>query len=276
VIDLAYQFEQSDAHPSAAEEVIAKRLSAAAALHPPSHSHLPRLIEFEGFNSRVYRWRGEIVPAGRQQFTSENFVYVGSSEALAVRAQVSAHSSFSPLASGNLLFNTNFAHGSMSGCIQTAVTSDTKTLSAYTTTILGTGTVTQATTSTRVIGSPAKPKQPLTIASKLAKQIDAARAVAKLEVSAIAIAEGAARDAKYMIQRTKLDGEPLIMFSDDGILTLQWQSADYGVAMLFAGDGEASIAFRKPGQLYAQNGIDLKITDDLPAEFRDVMRRIST
>jgi hypothetical protein len=64
------------------------------------------------------------------------------------------------------------------------------------------------------------------------------------------------------------------MFADDGILTLQWQRGQYGVALIFAGDGEVSIAFRKPGQLYAQNGLDIKITAGLPASFYEALVRV--
>ncbi len=77
-----------------------------------------------------------------------------------------------------------------------------------------------------------------------------------------------------MVERAKLNGQPLVMFADDGILTLQWQRGDHGLALIFAGDGEVSIAFKKPRQLYAQNGIEVKITEELPASFHYAMARI--
>jgi hypothetical protein len=58
-----------------------------------------------------------------------------------------------------------------------------------------------------------------------------------------------------MVRRVNLGGPPHISLSDDGILALQWQRGEYGVALLFAGDGVASISFRRPGQFYAENGI---------------------
>jgi len=88
------------------------------------------------------------------------------------------------------------------------------------------------------------------------------------------LSDAAVRDAKQVVDHVKLRGEPRVMFADDGILTLQWQRGDYGVALLFAGDGEVSIAFKKPAQLYAQNGIDVKVTENLPSAFYDALTQI--
>jgi hypothetical protein len=64
------------------------------------------------------------------------------------------------------------------------------------------------------------------------------------------------------------------MFSEDGILALQWQRGEYGVALMFAGDGVASIAIRKPGQFYAENGIDVGIDDELPVQFAEILAKM--
>jgi hypothetical protein len=44
--------------------------------------------------------------------------------------------------------------------------------------------------------------------------------------------------------------------------------------LLFAGDGVASIAFRRPGHLYAENGMDADISDKLPIEFTEAINQV--
>ena len=108
----------------------------------------------------------------------------------------------------------------------------------------------------------------------MASRISAKREAATLSSEGVATADSATRDAIIFVERNFLPENPNILFSDDGILALQWQSGDYGAALLFVGDGIASIALRKPGQYYAQNGIDIGIEDDLPAQFLEVLARI--
>jgi len=55
---------------------------------------------------------------------------------------------------------------------------------------------------------------------------------------------------------------------------LQWQRGEFGVALIFAGDGEASIAFRRPGQFYAENGIEVAISQELPSKFSEALATI--
>jgi len=113
--------------------------------------------------------------------------------------------------------------------------------------------------------------KPSVIASRLAELIAAERLIAKIDKVNVAIADAATHDAMIMVRRVKLGGTPHILLSDDGILALQWQRGEYGVALLFAGDGVASISFRRPGQFYAENGIDVPIYDDLPASFNEAL-----
>jgi hypothetical protein len=115
---------------------------------------------------------------------------------------------------------------------------------------------------------------PSIVASKLAELIAAERLIAKIDKANFAIADAATHDAMIMVRRVKLGGTPHILLSDDGILALQWQRGEYGVALLFAGDGVASISFRRPGKFYAENGIDVSIYDDLPADFNDAIAAI--
>jgi hypothetical protein len=104
---------------------------------------------------------------------------------------------------------------------------------------------------------------PSIVASRLAELIAAERLIAKIDKANFAIADAATHDAMIMIRRVKLGGTPHILLSDDGILALQWQRGEYGVTLLFAGDGVASISFRRPGKFYAENGIDVSIYERL-------------
>jgi hypothetical protein len=110
----------------------------------------------------------------------------------------------------------------------------------------------------------------------LADHIKLERASAEIDEENLGIANAAMADALVLIRRGKIDGAPRIMFSEDGILTLQWQRGEFGVALVFGGDGEASIAFRRPGQLYAENGIDVEISRQLPSKFYEVLRAVSS
>jgi hypothetical protein len=108
-------------------------------------------------------------------------------------------------------------------------------------------------------------------ASPLANQIKLERSVAEIEEEHLATGNAAMADALEMIERAQIGGSPRVMFSDDGILTLQWKRGEFGVALIFAGDGEASIAFKRPGQLYAENGVDVAISQEPPSRFKEAL-----
>jgi hypothetical protein len=112
--------------------------------------------------------------------------------------------------------------------------------------------------------------------SHLAARISSERATAEIDSENLIMADGAAADAVKLVERAGLGGTPRVMFSDDGILTLQWQRGEYGVALIFAGDGAASIAFKNPGQLYAENGLEVSVSKDLPAQFNVALAALMT
>jgi len=113
-----------------------------------------------------------------------------------------------------------------------------------------------------------------TAASLLAHRIKLERSVVQIDEENRATANAAMADALALIRRAEIGGSPRVMFSDDGILTLQWQRGEFGVALIFAGDGEASIAFRRPGQFYAENGIEVAISQELPSKFSEALATI--
>ena len=108
----------------------------------------------------------------------------------------------------------------------------------------------------------------------LVAQIASERSRAHIDDECVAVADAALDDAVTLIQESNLGGAPSVIFSKDGILSLQWQKGKYGVAIIFAGDGLASIAFRRPGQFYAENGIEVAVTNDLPQSFNDALAAV--
>lgn len=109
------------------------------------------------------------------------------------------------------------------------------------------------------------------VSRPLFKVIATERAIAKIDMENVQLADAAMRDALFVVQRANLRGDPKVMFSSDGILTLQWQRGERGVALIFAGDGMVSLAFRQPGKFYAENGIDVAIAEELPERFNTTL-----
>jgi hypothetical protein len=110
---------------------------------------------------------------------------------------------------------------------------------------------------------------------QLIDEIVTKRASSVIDPENVTVANAGMRDAITLVRKNNLGGVHLITLSEDGILGLQWQRGDRGVALIFAGDGFASIAFRRPGQYYAENGIESQIDDHLPKEFYDALESVT-
>jgi hypothetical protein len=110
--------------------------------------------------------------------------------------------------------------------------------------------------------------------SPLSIQVVEERGRAAVDPDLVVQADSAVKDALSLIKRNELGGTPKVMFSEDGILTVQWRKSELGLALLFAGDGVASIAFRRPGHRYTDVGMDISVEDDLPQSFNDMLATI--
>jgi hypothetical protein len=110
--------------------------------------------------------------------------------------------------------------------------------------------------------------------SNLLSQIQAARLKAKVDPEFVRTADAAVADAANLLQANSFSHPPKLSISDEGILALQWQQDQQGVLLMLAGDGEASIAFWKPGQLYAENGVESPVTEKLPAIFYETLAAV--
>jgi hypothetical protein len=122
--------------------------------------------------------------------------------------------------------------------------------------------------------SSASTASPVHASAEIDDIIKAERARARIDDENVAIADAAMADALSMLRHVYLRGSPQVTFSDDGILGLQWQTDNHGVAIIFAGDGIASIAFKRPGQFYAENGLEVAVSEDFPDEFNKALEKI--
>jgi hypothetical protein len=89
------------------------------------------------------------------------------------------------------------------------------------------------------------------------------------------IADLSADDALQMVRHLRLTGNPRVMQSSDCIMTLEWYGEKEGVALIFAGDGMASISIRRSEGLYEDYGREVGVKESLPSEVVDVLARLS-
>jgi hypothetical protein len=121
-------------------------------------------------------------------------------------------------------------------------------------------------------GSDAKQAIVRTIASfRLEKSIRDERLRAEIDGDAKATADQATTDAIQIVRRENLAGNPNLYFSEDGFLSLQWKNGDLGAALIFSGDAKVSIAIRKPGLFYSDNGTEIDVTENLSANFKTML-----
>lgn len=85
----------------------------------------------------------------------------------------------------------------------------------------------------------------------------------------------AIRDAQAVLARETFPIAPLEMPSSEGTITLQWRKEGRGVALIFAGDGMVSVAFRGPGQSYTDAGLECAVNDPLPREFWNAVTQVA-
>lgn len=86
----------------------------------------------------------------------------------------------------------------------------------------------------------------------------------------------AAKDqAMSFVRRNRLTGNPRVMMSDDGVLTLQWRNGANGAALIFPGDDTVSFAVKNARQMYSENSMDdAPLNAPLPEEFRHALRAL--
>lgn len=124
----------------------------------------------------------------------------------------------------------------------------------------------------KVLGAQTDLRQGSSEATKGA--VAAAYAAAHFDEDAEAVADPAMQDALRLLWNNDLKGEPAVLFSEDGLLTLEWHRAGLGAILLFSGDKSVSIAFRRPGVGYAENGLHAPVDGDLPLAFHKMLAQL--
>ena len=81
--------------------------------------------------------------------------------------------------------------------------------------------------------------------------------------------------AVTFVRRNRLTGNPRVMMSDDGVLTLQWRNGVNGAALIFPGDGTVSFAVKNAHKNYLNSGLDEAPLDaPLPHEFHAALQAL--
>ena len=86
-------------------------------------------------------------------------------------------------------------------------------------------------------------------------------------------ADSALQDALDVNRRYNLSGVDNMFFSDDGVLTLQWDKGAHGAALVFTGEKKVSASTAGPNKLYSQGIVRLRSADPLPADFLNFLRQ---
>ncbi len=102
---------------------------------------------------------------------------------------------------------------------------------------------------------------------KLEKRVQLERKHASIESDSLAFADTAVREALATIRRHNLSGADNIAVSEDGILSMQWRKIALGAAIVFTGDGKASVSIAMPHKLYSQKPLRMNVSDPLPKDF---------
>lgn len=94
-------------------------------------------------------------------------------------------------------------------------------------------------------------------------------------VEILTVARNASTDAVVMLHKGTFDLMPMINLSDDGVLGVQWHFGNYGTALIFVGDGTASLAVKTPTQLYAESAdLSFSVKEPLPDAFLQALATV--
>lgn len=85
-------------------------------------------------------------------------------------------------------------------------------------------------------------------------------------------ARRAVNDAIAFVDFNLPEGTPIVMLSDDGVLTLQWRLDDCGVMIVFTGDGTGTYSIKEPGGYYAVGAKEFNLAEGLDEQIRTAIR----
>ena len=88
-----------------------------------------------------------------------------------------------------------------------------------------------------------------------------------------ALAPAVEQAAEYGDRQLRFQN-PRVMFSADGIVTLQWRRPNLGAALIFAGDGTVEPVINNGTQTYLDSMDAMSLTDPLPKQIADIVNQI--
>jgi hypothetical protein len=109
---------------------------------------------------------------------------------------------------------------------------------------------------------------------------DAAMALAEaagdLDANATRAAQEAIQEAIGIVSGVDFTTLPWIGVSDEGVVTLQWQLGEEGVALFFAGGGTFALSTKSgPADHYTTDYGERRVVEGLPAAIRSKIVRLS-
>jgi hypothetical protein len=112
--------------------------------------------------------------------------------------------------------------------------------------------------------------------SVLANRIRAVYVSTTLDEDALEAARRAVNDAIAFVDFNLPKGKPLVMLSDDGVLTLQWRLGGRGVIIVFTGDGTGTYSIKEPGGYYAVGAKEFNLVEGLDEQVRTAIDNTQT
>jgi hypothetical protein len=104
--------------------------------------------------------------------------------------------------------------------------------------------------------------------SGLGDRIRAVYESTTLDEDALELARRAVNDAIAFVDYNLPEGTPIVMLSDDGVLTLQWRLDDRGVMIVFTGDGTGTYSIKEPAGYYAVGAKEFSLVEGLDEQIR--------
>lgn len=90
------------------------------------------------------------------------------------------------------------------------------------------------------------------------------------------MAQRAISDASIVIASMEFTEMPWVGISDDGIVTVQWQRDDKGIAFFFSGDGIFDFSVKaSPTDHYSTDYVSQKVSNGVPGVFRSEVSKLS-
>ncbi len=110
--------------------------------------------------------------------------------------------------------------------------------------------------------------------SVLATAIEATLGQTSVEPGCEDAARSAVSDAAAIARREFPNSTPSVELTEEGVLTLQWQTPRKGLMVVFVGDGTATYSIREPGGWYSASPKEFSLNAEMPHELHAAIREV--